>query len=122
MDTIRRTRRTIRAIGTAGLIAALLAIGASPSSLAIDGTDCKDLPGHEALAEALTGARNDDNGGFDLDMWGAIVNRDGVFRFDVEVSYLTYEYLPRTPANVALTDIRAQHPGARGPETKGAVR
>jgi hypothetical protein len=51
-----------------------------------------------------------------------IVNRDGVFRFDVEVSYLTYEYLPRTPANVALTDIRAQHPGARGPETKGAVR
>jgi hypothetical protein len=26
--------------------------------------------------------------------------------------YLIYEYLPRTPANVALTDIQAQHPNA----------
>ena len=26
--------------------------------------------------------------------------------------FLTFEYLPRTPANLALTDIRAQHPGA----------
>jgi hypothetical protein len=29
--------------------------------------------------------------------------------------YLAYEYLPRTDANLALTDIRAQHPGATGP-------
>lgn len=27
--------------------------------------------------------------------------------------FLTYEYLPATAANLALTDIRAQHPGAR---------
>lgn len=27
--------------------------------------------------------------------------------------YLTFEYLPRTDANLALTDIRAQHPDAR---------
>ena len=26
--------------------------------------------------------------------------------------YLAYEYLPRTDDNLALTDIRAQHPGA----------
>ena len=29
--------------------------------------------------------------------------------------YLAYEYLPRTEANLALTDIRAQHPDAIGP-------
>jgi hypothetical protein len=29
--------------------------------------------------------------------------------------YLTYEYLPRTDDNLALTDIRAQHPNATGP-------
>jgi hypothetical protein len=29
--------------------------------------------------------------------------------------YLTFEYLPRTAANLALTDIRAQHPTATGP-------
>ena len=28
------------------------------------------------------------------------------------VRYLTFEYLPRTPANLELTDIRAQHPDA----------
>jgi hypothetical protein len=29
--------------------------------------------------------------------------------------YLAYEYLPRTTENLALTDIRAQHPDATGP-------
>jgi hypothetical protein len=28
------------------------------------------------------------------------------------VRYLRFEYLPRTDANLALTDIRAQHPNA----------
>jgi hypothetical protein len=36
-------------------------------------------------------------------------------RLHVAVRFLAYEYLPRTPANLALTDIRAQHPGATGP-------
>lgn len=33
---------------------------------------------HGALKAALIAARNQDNGGFDLDMWGTVVNRDGV--------------------------------------------
>jgi uncharacterized protein GlcG (DUF336 family) len=39
---------------------------------------CKNLPGWSDLKAALTAARNQDNGGFNLDMWGTIVNRDGV--------------------------------------------
>jgi hypothetical protein len=32
--------------------------------------------------------------------------------------FVTYEYLPGTPANRALADIRAQHPDATGPSRK----
>ena len=39
---------------------------------------CDKVPGHDALHAALAGARIVGNGGFNLDMWGAIVNRDGV--------------------------------------------
>ena len=38
---------------------------------------CDDLPSHSALREALVAARMQSNGGFNLDMWGTIVNRDG---------------------------------------------
>ncbi len=40
--------------------------------------DCGDLPSHAALKAALKAARAQGNGGFNLDMWGTIVNRDGV--------------------------------------------
>jgi len=39
---------------------------------------CSQLPGHAALKAALTTARQAANGGFNLDMWGTIVNRDGI--------------------------------------------
>lgn len=39
---------------------------------------CRDLPTHGALRAALEAARAQANGGFNLDMWGTIVNRDGV--------------------------------------------
>lgn len=38
---------------------------------------CKDLPSYSALQQALKLARSASNGGFNLDMWGTIVNRDG---------------------------------------------
>lgn len=49
-------------------------------ALADTKSECKDLPDHAALKAALTTARNhaSNNGGFDLDMWGTVVNRDGI--------------------------------------------
>jgi uncharacterized protein GlcG (DUF336 family) len=41
-------------------------------------TTCAGLPTHGQIKSALTSARNASNGGFNLDMWGTIVNRDGV--------------------------------------------
>ncbi len=38
---------------------------------------CKDLPSFAALAAALSAAQAKENGGFGLQMWGTIVNRDG---------------------------------------------
>ena len=42
------------------------------------GTACNDLPTHDRLQAALTAARNQDNGGLNLDMWATVVNRDGM--------------------------------------------
>src|ERR1700722_3896269 len=39
---------------------------------------CKLLPTHAQLKTALSAARAQQNGGFNLDMWGTVVNRDGV--------------------------------------------
>ena len=39
---------------------------------------CSSLPSYAALRAALIQARNQANGGFNLDMWGTILNRDGV--------------------------------------------
>ena len=57
------------------LSSALLTGGAA---FADSDNNCSSLPGHAALKAALTSARNASNGGFNLDMWGTIVNRDGV--------------------------------------------
>jgi uncharacterized protein GlcG (DUF336 family) len=43
-----------------------------------NGSNCNGLPSHAALKAALIVARQQSNGGFNLDMWGAIVNRDGI--------------------------------------------
>ena len=39
---------------------------------------CADVPTHAALLTALSTARAASNGGFNLDMWATVVNRDGV--------------------------------------------
>jgi uncharacterized protein GlcG (DUF336 family) len=39
---------------------------------------CNGLPTHAQLKNALEFARSQSNGGFNLDMWGTVVNRDGI--------------------------------------------
>lgn len=39
---------------------------------------CKDLPSYEVFKEALIKARQADNGGFNFEMWGSLVDRSGV--------------------------------------------
>src|SRR5690242_4103552 len=41
-------------------------------------SQCSGLPQHAVLKSALTHARRQPNGGFNLDMWATVVNRDGV--------------------------------------------
>ena len=43
-----------------------------------DNAACKDLPGYTDLKAQLKLARGAANGGFDLDMWATVVNRDGI--------------------------------------------
>jgi uncharacterized protein GlcG (DUF336 family) len=50
-----------------------------PGAHGAEDTDaaCAQLPTHSQLQSALTAARMQMNGGFNLDMWGTVVNRDG---------------------------------------------
>ena len=64
-------------------LAGVLAIGlVSTVAYADDDTheavNCQGLPTYGALKAALASARNQANGGFNLDMWGTVVNRDGI--------------------------------------------
>lgn len=57
---------------------------------------------------------------YDLVQWDtygayALGTPGRIWQFKLVLRYLTFEYLPRTAANLALTDIVAQHPNAGGP-------
>lgn len=57
-----------------------LAIGVAvlaPVTATAQSADCTGLPTHAGLKAALTAVVAGDNGGFGLDMWGTVVNRDG---------------------------------------------
>jgi uncharacterized protein GlcG (DUF336 family) len=58
-------------------VAALPALAASESEANIRNL-CAGLPNHDDLKTALDAARSEANGGFNLDMWGVVVNRDGI--------------------------------------------
>ncbi|HET9448294.1 MAG TPA: heme-binding protein [Steroidobacteraceae bacterium] len=62
----------------ATLSIAAAAAGDRESTEVASSAACAGLPGHSALRSALVNARSQGNGGYDLDMWGAVVNRDGI--------------------------------------------
>lgn len=59
-------------------LCAVAAAFAVPAVAADDVAACNRLPSQEQLKAALTAARQASNGGFNLNMWGTVVNRDGV--------------------------------------------
>ena len=91
----------VKSIAVVAAIAAMgaLAIGRTTTYAAGDdpSAPCKGLPSWTQLRQALTQARNTANGGFNLDMWGTVVNRDGI------VCAVTF----------TGTDRGAQWPGSR---------
>src|SRR5216683_962769 len=68
--------------GTAALSMAAAAAADSERGSDAGGGDqgqgCSALPSHHQPQAALANARAQSNGGFNLDMWGTMVNRDGV--------------------------------------------
>jgi uncharacterized protein GlcG (DUF336 family) len=61
------------------LFVCTLALGTIGIATADDNSAaCRGLPSQSDLRNALKAARALDNGGFNLDMWGTVVNRDGV--------------------------------------------
>ncbi|PPD40153.1 MAG: hypothetical protein CTY16_18150 [Methylobacter sp.] len=60
------------------LIRSLLSVGtlALASNMVMAG--CNNLPDHTALSSALSVVQKENNGGFALNMWATIVDRDGI--------------------------------------------
>jgi len=71
-----------RGLYLAGAVVVAIAGVVNTTVLADDERDgnaaCKGLPTHAELKAALETARAQNNGGFNLDMWGTVVNRDGI--------------------------------------------
>ncbi|MDE1153500.1 MAG: heme-binding protein [Micavibrio sp.] len=61
---------------SAALVAAAL-YAAPAHAVSAPAQTCASLPNHDALKKMLIEARQQDNGGLNLDMWGSIVDRSG---------------------------------------------
>lgn len=64
---------------TSVVLVGFLTLGVSAARAADDDRpgQCQSLPSHAALRSALEAARAQANGGFGLEMWATVVNRDG---------------------------------------------
>src|SRR6202790_576436 len=73
--------KAVLGIGLTLSLAAAAAMAAEEGPEPHDGMTwhgCVGLPTHDQLEDALDDARAQANGGFNLDMWATVVNRDGV--------------------------------------------
>jgi uncharacterized protein GlcG (DUF336 family) len=59
------------------LLSTIMLSGGAAYAKGAPDKDCSHVPTYSDLKTALTTARTAANGGFNLDMWGTIVNRDG---------------------------------------------
>lgn len=59
------------------MVKVLILFLSSMLSISALAADCSQLPAWSEVKEALVKARKEDNGGFNLDMWASLVNRDG---------------------------------------------
>ncbi len=82
------------------LTAALMIAAAAPAMA----SGCASLPNHAALKTALTEARKADNGGLNLDMWGAIVDRTGMV---CEVAYSGEKWDSQWPGSRVIAAQKA---------------
>src|ERR1700733_5760110 len=82
MKFARRNTIAICASAAAIALGSAAAIAEESDEQTVDGGgfahECAGLPSYQSLKSALTTTREHTNGGFNLDMWGTIVNRDGV--------------------------------------------
>jgi uncharacterized protein GlcG (DUF336 family) len=76
-------RKNVLLVASVVFIGAFI-LGAGTKARAADDDDnaspgsCRNLPSHSDLRAALDFAQAQANGGFNLQMWGTIVNRDGI--------------------------------------------
>lgn len=78
MNATLRPSLYAAAIAASCSIATQAADGPQSASNNQDNARCAKLPGYSQLQAALTSARQQANGGFNLDMWATVVNRDGI--------------------------------------------
>jgi uncharacterized protein GlcG (DUF336 family) len=78
--TMRVLRMLVTALAVGGLSYGSISIAnaADEAQESDVQSACGQLPSHAQLHAALAAARAQSNGGFNLDMWGTLVNRDGI--------------------------------------------
>jgi hypothetical protein len=79
---------------------------------------CTGLPSQGALKRALTFARNQASGGFNLDMWASVVNRDGVV---CAVAFTGFERGDQWPGSRVISAQKGEHRQCLQPAGIGTV-